>query len=72
MVQTEELASYVRRRFPFSFCPVCVAARLQTDEKSIREKSQVLVLLRGFRVSQRICSGCGRTDDVLEWGPNRG
>jgi hypothetical protein len=70
MVQTEQLASYVRRKFLYVHCHACLAADFQTGEHTIREKSQVLALLPEFRVSDGICSGCGRVKILLEWNPH--
>jgi hypothetical protein len=69
MLWTEQLASYVRRKFPYTRCCACVAIDFQTDEDTVRERSQVLALMEGFRVRDGICSGCGRVKMLLEWSP---
>jgi hypothetical protein len=66
MVPTEAVATFVRKKSPFAFCPACIAARLQADEKDVREAAQQLVLLPGFAVSVRICSSCGRMEKAME------
>ena len=68
----EELASYVRRKSPDAHCFTCIAAYLQTDERSLHEASQVLALLQGFRVSRRTYSACGQSRDVMELNPDYG
>ena len=69
MLETEHLASYVRSKFPYTRCHACVAVDFQTDEATVRERSQVLALREGFRVSD-VCSGCGRVKMLLEWSPS--
>ena len=69
MLRTEQLANYVRRKFPYTRCHACMAVDFQTDEATVRERSQVLALREGFRVSDGICSGCGRVKMLLEWSP---
>ena len=66
MAQVEVVASLVRTQFPFAFCHACIAAKLHADEREVQRAARLVALLPGFAVNRRICSSCGRMDDVLE------
>jgi hypothetical protein len=61
----ERVAQAVVASFPFAFCFSCLATHLGLTEKDARSAAQIVIGREGFRVEQRSCYGCNRTERVL-------
>ena len=61
------LAALIEGQAPAFYCCACLAARLATDEREVREAAQILLI----SVSERYetvrgnCSRCGETDTTI-------
>jgi hypothetical protein len=59
------IAALLRTVFPSGICVECLATSLERPVKDVRDATQVLVVRPGFRVIERACDTCGRTQATV-------
>ena len=69
MVTTaEQVARAVLLNYPFVRCFACLALQVGMLEKDAREAGQLIIARDEFLIDRRVCSICGRIEDVLASG----
>ena len=61
----QQIAAIVHQTSPDGLCFACLAARYGQPEHDVRAVSLVLVARHGLELGRRLCSACGREDEVL-------
>jgi hypothetical protein len=72
VTRVQQIARAVLQNLPYVRCIACLSRQTDLTEPDVRDAAKAMIFRDDFHVARRMCQICGRADDMLVSGKERG